>query len=241
MSQVIIFSYGASEGNPGRGGWGAIIATDVHVVERGGAEMHTTNNRMEMTAAHEALSFVLQEPEAAAVVLHTDSSYVINGVTKWLAGWKAKDWITSTKSEVLNRDLWEGLDEVIEGLGERGIKVTWKYVGGHVGIAGNERVDEIASNYAVGKQVELYSGPREAYNVDVTNIEVTRARVDEKKSSKSRSKATAYSYISTIGGVIKTHATWAECEARVKGVTSARFKKALTQEEEAEIIKQFTR
>jgi ribonuclease HI len=117
---------------------------------------------------------------------------------------------------------------------------VWEYVGGHVGIAGNERVDTIASDFALGKKVELYSGSLSSYDVDVKNINFDAAQVKTKSASKERSKAKAYSYISKVDGKVLVHKTWVECEARVKGKT-ARFKKSLSSEDEAAIIKDFSK
>jgi ribonuclease HI len=236
QKEIIIFTDGASKGNPGPGGWGAIVATNAEVKELGGREENTTNNRMELRAALEALSFASLLHDAP-VVLHTDSSYVINGVTKWSHGWKTRGWVTKEKREVLNQDLWKDLLDAAENFSNG---LAWQYVGGHVGIAGNERVDEIASDFADGKKVELYSGPFEGYGVDVKNISLDESKKKQKSASRSRSKVAAYSYISEVEGVVMTHATWRECEARVKG-KRARFKKATSAEEEAEIIKTFSK
>jgi ribonuclease HI len=133
---------------------------------------------------------------------------------------------------VLNRDLWEPLLELIDSLGA---KISWHNVGGHVGIGGNERVDEIASGYATGDAPPLYSGARGEYPIDLANIEVDASLHQKKSESRSRSKAKAYSYVSEVDGIVEVHKTWAECEARVRG-KRARFKKALTAEEEREIV-----
>ena len=260
---------GAAKGNPGRGGWGALVATPARVVELGGREDHTTNNRMELTAAIEALTcaktFLVTENLSehkntttvlartkSKIVVHTDSSYVINGITKWVRGWEAKGWITAAKQPVLNKDLWVALVAARDACATRGAEIAWQYVAGHVGIAGNERVDTIASDLAEGKPVELFDGARDAYTVDITNLSAgnptspQRSRgsagqeAKTKSASKLRSKAKAYSYISKVDGKIETHKTWGECEARVKG-KMARFKKATSPEEEHAIIAEFSR
>ena len=104
---ITIFSDGSSKGNPGPGGWGAIIASSDKVVEIGGGEKYTTNNRMELLAAISALETVENNKEE--IILNTDSSYVINGITKWVFGWQKNNWKTSTKADVVNKDLWERL------------------------------------------------------------------------------------------------------------------------------------
>jgi ribonuclease HI len=234
-SNIIIFCDGASKGNPGPGGWGAIVTNGIEVHELGGFETHTTNNRMELKAALEALTkaYMLGND---AVTAYTDSNYVINGVTKWVHGWQNNGWLTKDKKRVMNQDLWEPLLKAAEVFDTA---IVWEYVGGHVGVAGNERVDTIASDFALGKKVELYAGPISGYKVDIANINFDTALVKTKSVSKERSKAKAFSYVSKVDGKVMTHKTWAECEARVKGKT-ARFKKALSQEDEANIIKEFS-
>lgn len=233
---ILIFCDGASKGNPGPGGWGAIVVAGTHVQELGGFEEHTTNNRMELRAAVEALQEARMISNGA-VTVYTDSSYVINGITKWVKGWQRNGWLTQEKKPVLNKDLWEPLAAAVENFDE---KITWEYVGGHVGIQGNERVDSIASELALGNHVDLYVGPINGYLVDVKNINFNHSLVKAKSESKARSKLKAYSYVSVVGGVIEKHKTWAECEQRVKG-KAARFKKALSEEDEAEIVKEFSK
>jgi len=234
MQKITIFTDGASKGNPGRGGWGAVVADGEHVLELGGREDHTTNNRMELSGAVEAL---LHAPHKdASVTVYTDSKYVINGITKWVKGWEKNGWMTKEKKDVLNKDLWEKL---LDATKARSGKISWEYVGGHVGIAGNERVDEIASNFAEKIPVTLYSGPASNYTIAIENLNLDEVKQKDKSASSSRSKAKAYSYVSKVDGVILVHKTWGECEARVKGKT-ARFKKATSANEEAEIIKSFS-
>ena len=231
----IIFTDGASSGNPGPGGWGAIIADAAHVQEIGGGETHTTNNRMELTAVYEAL-VVATRLAFDSIIVYSDSSYVIQGATQWGNGWRMRGWITSTKAPVLNRDLWEPLLELLDVHGK---KISWKNVGGHVGIPGNERVDEIATSFSLQKNIELYDGLQSEYTVDVTIISADASLANKKSESRTRSKQTAYSYVSEVDGKVLTHKTWGECEARVKG-KRARFKKALSASEKAEIIKSFS-
>ena len=234
-SEIIIFCDGASKGNPGPGGWGALVATHTEVVELGGHSAHTTNNRMELAAAAEALTYA-GKFSGIHVMVHTDSSYVINGITKWVGGWKKNGWKTKDKKEVLNKELWMQLDSAVQNIAGT---ISWHYVGGHVGVAGNERVDTIASDFAEHKKVELYSGSRSAYVIDITNLGRDESLHKEKSAGKARSKAKAYSYVSKVDGKIMTHKTWGECEARVKGKT-ARYKKALSPDDEATIIKEFS-
>lgn len=136
MKEVVIYTDGGARGNPGPGGFGAVVTFGKHRKELKGAYDHTTNNRMELTAAISALEILR---EKCAVTLHSDSKYLIDAMTKgWLEGWKRKGWRKSDKKPVLNRDLWERLDRAAEGH-----RVTWKWVKGHAGNALNERCDEL--------------------------------------------------------------------------------------------------
>jgi ribonuclease HI len=133
---VEIFTDGACSGNPGPGGWGAILRWDGTERELSGGAAETTNNRMELTAAIEALRALRR---AVRVDLYTDSVYVKDGITKWIHGWKAKGWKTAAKKPVKNQDLWRALDEA---LAEH--EVTWHWVKGHAGHPENERADALA-------------------------------------------------------------------------------------------------
>ncbi|MGB0670016.1 MAG: ribonuclease HI [Rhodospirillales bacterium] len=133
---VWLFTDGACSGNPGPGGWGAILRWRGQERELSGAEAETTNNRMELMAAIQGLE-ALKRPVTVNVV--TDSTYVRDGITKWIFSWKARGWKTADKKPVKNRDLWERLDEA---LGPHG--VTWHWVKGHAGHPENERADELA-------------------------------------------------------------------------------------------------
>ncbi|MDB5239235.1 MAG: ribonuclease [Candidatus Parcubacteria bacterium] len=233
--QTTIFTDGSSRGNPGPGGWGAlVIAEDTVpcVKELGGGEADTTNNRMEIKAAIEGLR---HSDKNSKIIVNTDSSYLINGITKWVKGWKRNGWKTKTKDEVLNRDLWEELHDLAEGR-----TITWSYVGGHVGVLGNERCDHIATAFADGRELKLYDGPLAGYDLpNVLDVSRNEMKAVTKKSSSSHSRAPAHSYVSSVGGVIETHRTWAECEKRVKGARGARYKKSTSAENEASIIEEF--
>lgn len=133
---VSIYTDGACSGNPGPGGWGAILRYGDHEKELNGGEGETTNNRMEMTAVIEALK-ALKKP--CKVDLYTDSTYVKDGVTKWMDGWKAKGWKTAAKKPVKNQDLWLAMDAELARH-----SVTWHWIKGHAGHPENERADELA-------------------------------------------------------------------------------------------------
>jgi ribonuclease HI len=223
-----VFTDGSSRGNPGPGGWGTVIVAEKKVIELGGREESTTNNRMELMAAIEALKNI---PKDSEVDLYTDSSYLINGITKWVNGWKRNGWMTKLKEEVLNKDLWESLVKAKDGK-----QIQWRYLGGHSGIIGNERCDEIATSFADETMINLYKGNLEGYPIK----NILDLSFDENKvTKKSQSKAQAYSYISMVDGEIKIHKTWAECEARVKGKSNTRFRKSISKENEEQIIREF--
>lgn len=137
---VIIYTDGACSGNPGPGGWGALLIWRGVEKELSGAEAHTTNNRMEMLAAIRALQS-LKRP--MPVTLVTDSTYLKDGITKWIAGWKKNGWKTAAKKPVKNQDLWQELDAALKDH-----QVEWRWVKGHAGHPENERVDQLAQNAA---------------------------------------------------------------------------------------------
>ena len=145
MKHIEIFTDGACKGNPGPGGWGVFLRFGKHEKKLSGGEPLTTNNRMELTAAIEALN-VLKEP--CSITLHTDSTYVKDGITKWIENWKKNGWRTAAKKPVKNSDLWQDLDEAVIRH-----NISWKWVKGHNGDEGNERADELANiglnNYRV--------------------------------------------------------------------------------------------
>lgn len=144
-----IFTDGACSGNPGPGGWGAVIVGEDKYIETGGGDPKTTNNRMEMTAAVEALKLA---PGGCRVFIITDSSYTINGITKWIRGWKTRGWRKKDGNPVLNDDLWKELDRL------NGPDVRWRHVRGHRGNYLNERCDRIAVAFSAGREIELRAG-----------------------------------------------------------------------------------
>ena len=134
---IEIYTDGACRGNPGPGGWGAVLIAGRHRKEIYGGEAETTNNRMELTAAIEALNAL---KGSRSVVLHTDSKYVMQGITEWMANWKKRGWKTASRQPVKNQDLWIALDEAI---GRHDVK--WMWVKGHAGNQGNEDADALAN------------------------------------------------------------------------------------------------
>ena len=138
MSHIEIYTDGACRGNPGPGGWAALLISGEHRKEISGSEPHTTNNRMELLAAIRGIE-ALKKPGTVARV-YTDSQYVIKGISEWVAGWKQRGWKTADKKPVKNQDLWERLDQLAEQH-----EIEWHWVRGHSGVEGNERVDQLAN------------------------------------------------------------------------------------------------
>jgi ribonuclease HI len=240
--QYTIFTDGSSRGNPGKGGYGSIIIvskdnTPVYVREIGKGENMTTNNRMELSACIKAFENISdmekKYPPTEKIKVFTDSSYVVNGITKWVKGWQKNNWQTKEKKDVLNKDLWESLY-----VNTKKYNVDWQVIGGHIGIKGNERCDEIATAMADDKDIELFDGVYDKYSIkDILDMKHDEQMLSNKGESRNRSNAKAYSYVSMVKNIIKVHETWADCEKRVKGVAGAKYKKALNQEEEVALIK----
>jgi len=134
--KIVAYTDGACSGNPGPGGWGVWLRAGKHEKELCGGEKHTTNQRMELQAAIEALK-ALKKPGSITIV--TDSKYVLNGITDWIHGWKKKGWKNSKKEPVANRELWEALDAL-----NQKHNVDWQWVKGHSGDEGNDKADELA-------------------------------------------------------------------------------------------------
>jgi ribonuclease HI len=239
MNNVVIFTDGSSRGNPGPGGYAAVIVYKLkswEVKELGGKEKHTTNNRMELIAVIRALQQI--QDSKFKITVYSDSSYLVNGITRWIYGWQKNGWKTKTKEPVENQGLWKKLLNLVTIYRN----IEWKLVGGHIGVVGNERCDEIAAAFADGLKPKLYGGPLEKYSLkNILEIPVPRGQTSFKGRSdlseqKLRRRAAAYSYVSLVNGAIKTHKTWAECEARVKGKSGAKYKKVFSAAEEKEIM-----
>jgi len=133
---IIAYTDGACSGNPGPGGWGVWLLSGKHEKELCGGETHSTNQRMELQAAIEALK-ALKSP--SPITIYSDSKYVIQGITEWISGWKKRGWKNAAKKPVANQDLWEQLDALVQIH-----QVSWQWVKGHSGNEGNERADELA-------------------------------------------------------------------------------------------------
>ena len=233
---IVVFTDGAAKGNPGPGGWGVIIVTPRgHVTELGGSAAHTTNNQMELTAPIEALRRL--QPAPGPVAIYTDSTYVIRGIRDWIWAWRRRGWKTTEGTDVLNRPLWETLADLVAARPKG--DVAWHYVRGHTGIPGNERVDEIANAFALQRHPELYDGPLLRYPTAVLDLpeDTSVPQRTGGGAAGGSGKAPAYSYLSVVDGKPMRHASWPECERRVKGRSGARFKKAMSAAEEAAIVR----
>ena len=149
MDEITIYTDGGCCGNPGPGGCGVVVIADGIAKQLSGGDAHTTNNRMELTAAISALSIVKNTPSFAGrkISVHIDSQYVKNGITVWIKGWKAKGWKTADKKLVKNQDLWQLLDEL-----NCSLDVSWNWVKGHSGVEYNEICDQLCQ-----KEIKKYS------------------------------------------------------------------------------------
>lgn len=245
--EIRIVTDGACRGNPGPGGWAALIIRDGRVEEIGGYEAHTTNNRMELRAAIEGLRRVVP---GLPVQVITDSTYLLNGITKWIRGWQLRDWQTKLGTPVENRDLWEELAEL------SGKHVQWKHVYGHRGDPENERANAIAQAYAAGRQppeaapyvatspetqpvaplpAQPEEGDRQPSETSSSVTQLPETRPGRSSSLLKRIAAARRSpitYLSLVNGELCRHKTWDACKERVHGVSNARFKKCKSAEEE---------
>lgn len=233
---IVVFTDGASKGNPGPGGWGVVmVRPDGHVTELGGGSALTTNNKMELTGAIEALDHIRDVDGPVAV--YTDSTYVIQGIESWVHNWRRRGWRTATGGEVMNRDLWEALLHQVTSRPPKSI--GWHYVRGHIGIPGNERVDAIADAFAVSGGCPLYDGPLIRYTIPILDLpdDTALPTRSASKTSSGKKSGAAYSYLSVVDGTPRRHTTWADCEQRVKGRSGARFKKATSDVDQAAILR----
>jgi ribonuclease HI len=241
---ITVYTDGASRGNPGRGGWGAsIISAEGKVFELGGREAETTNNRMEMSAVRGALSFIEERKLTGDIVIHTDSAYVLNGITMWMYGWEKNNWKTKTGEPVLNQDIWQVLLALMFRL-KKTHRVELVKVKGHSGIVGNERVDTIATAYADGVPTVLFTGSEADY------VKMMGGAVKDKKAEgarpaklavrKSASSKKAFAYVSLVDGEFFSDKTWEDCKVRVTGVGGVKYKKVFSAEELSAVQKEWS-
>jgi ribonuclease HI len=234
--QVTIYTDGASRGNPGKGGWGAILMTEKEVVELAGRKDDATNNQMELEGAIQALATAVKKFKGDIVVLHSDSAYVLGGLNSWLDGWVRNNWVTVTKKPVENKLQWQKLLALRDELG-RDLQLV--KVAGHSGHDYNDRCDELAVAYALDKKIPLFKGTYTAYIGYLAEHPPVSVQKKAKSSSSSSSKK-AYSYISLVGGKVYRDTSWSACEARVKDTRGAKYKKVFSKEEETELMQDYT-
>jgi len=228
LKPYIIVSDGACSRNPGPGGWGMILVTpDDRVLEFGGNETETTNNRMEMMGFYRGLQEVykLEKKKHLSTAIHfiSDSKYVIDGASKYVANWSRKAWRTSTGSEVKNQDLWEKILKGFTELKKLRMKIAYELVKGHSGHDANERCDQIAVAFCKDEPVELFIGELSDYPVSVG----THQNVEEFKMT----------YLSYVDGVLSRHSTWDECQKATIGKSGAKYKKVTNTKEERDTLK----
>ena len=251
-NEITIYTDGSSLGNPGPAGWSAVVIEGVgdgaRVYELGGREKESTNNRMEITGALEALKFVEKRKlKGITIKMFVDSRYVINGITMWVYVWVKNNWQTKGKEPVLNKDLWEALYKVHANLKNK-YEIEWIKVDGHSGVFLNERCDKIATSFAANNTTILYTGVLKQYeklfgkikdanttpsSSPLSGGENVQHRMLHKKQNKNK---IAYSYVSFVGGKMHADKTWTECEKRVKGKSGAKYKKVFSKEEEQDLI-----
>lgn len=257
FKEIIVFTDGACSGNPGKGGWASIIAyPDGQIQELGGGLDQTTNNQMELLGPIKALRNIKEgSPD---IIVYTDSVYVIRGITQWIWGWRQKGWKNGEGLEVANKSYWQDLFDLVykkfaagkavagagaeaiaakpAGKGSPKTSVRFQFVRGHKGVPGNERCDEIAVGFTKGRWVDLYQGPLLQYPVAIYDIPEDEPLPEIK--AKVEKKA-AFSYLSYLAGTVYRHSDWGSCERRVKGQSGAKFKKAMSAEDEGKILSEW--
>jgi ribonuclease HI len=249
LKSIIVFTDGACSGNPGPGGWGAVIAfPEGYIKELGGAADATTNNEMEMLALDKAFSYLNHHDKDRSLHLtngrhqnmgtdlhiFSDSTYVIRGLTQWVWGWKNKGWKTAQGEDVKNKDLWQKLMRNLDIM-KKTRKVFFHYSRGHVGTPGNERCDEIAVGMSQKKWVSLYEGDLLNYSISIYDLP-TDTELPPMKDFGAEKKKEVFCYLSLVDGKAMKHATWSECEARVKGRSGAKFKKCSSEQEMQDLL-----
>ena len=232
--RLMAYTDGACKGNPGPGGWGAVLCWDrKSVVEMGGSCASTTNNQMELTAIAEVLAVAVAR-QPAEVEIFTDSRYAIDGATKWLSGWIRSGWVTSSGSQVLNQFQWQRISEFMANLKAQRAAVKWNHIPAHSGYAGNEQADSIASRMATGTNVELYDGSLADYPRNLFDFAAGQKSTATRP--RSSSKGSAVYYLSFVDGVLRKHQTWDSCKGSVLGKKGALYKKVRGDGEALEII-----
>jgi len=225
---IYIYTDGACSGNPGPGGWAAVIVLpENRVKELGGREVPATNNRMELTAAAKALEFV--QGRAEKIRLFTDSALLVNGMRGWIYGWMRNGWKTASGTPVSNRELWEKISGLSAGIGGN---IEWINVKGHAGFEINERCDGIAVSFSRKIMPKLYDGPAVGCGYSLLEPEPEFIQNPSSVSSRARKKpAGKFFYISVVDGKALRHDSWDKCRSAVNGVRGARYKKFVSETE----------
>jgi ribonuclease HI len=215
-----------------------LLDGDDRVREFGGGLPKGTNNQMELLAVIQGLREILQRKQQNfRIIIATDSSYVIQGATKWHIAWKKNGWVTKEGNPVLNQNLWKDMSSLLESFKKTKATLSWVHTPGHSGVPGNERVDTIASAFAAGEIPRLFSDGLEKYDLSrnqLMNFNPPAGAKIQQKTKKKKGKA--YSYLSLVGGKVERHQSWGECENRVSGQSGAKFQKAVSLEDENEIL-----
>jgi ribonuclease HI len=235
-TELRIYTDGASRGNPGPGGWAAIILAGDAAMEIAGNASRATNNQMELAAVEAVLSDGGALSWKGDVVVLSDSMYVINGMTKWAKGWERNGWITSAKTPVENKGQWQNLLNLMK---EYGSRLVLEKVKGHAGDLYNERCDELAVEAALGRNPFLFSGTIKQYKAFLEEKGYDETKKTAPTKAK-KSSAAAYSYVSMVDGIVHADKTWAACEKRVKGTRGAKYKKVFSKDEETELMQDYT-
>lgn len=236
-SELRIYTDGASRGNPGLGGWAAIILAGDYAMEIAGNAKKATNNQMELAAVEAVLSDSGALSWDGDVTVLSDSMYVINGMTKWAKGWERNGWITSAKTPVENKGQWQNLLKLMK---EYGTRLSLEKVKGHAGDLYNERCDELAVAAALEQKPVLFSGTVKEYDSFLKDHGYDSSAKASSKQQKPKSSSPAYSYVSMVGGIVHADKTWAACEKRVKGKKGAKYKKVFSKAEETELMQDYT-
>lgn len=243
-TSLAVYSDGACSGNPGPGGFGAIVLLPGrHVLELGGGESSTTNNQMELTGVIRGLQTIAAEFSIGTssydrIFIFTDSVYVIKGITQWIFGWMRSGWKNQQGEPVANKEHWLKLFAVVSELKNKKIALDWNFVRGHVGVHGNERCDQIAVAYSKGHYIDLYSGGVAGYRFDIMEFPLTEPLPEMKpRVSADPNKKSWYVVLNGTQKLVFT--TWGDCEAAVKGRSGVKFKKVSSAAEEQTVLQQW--
>jgi ribonuclease HI len=212
---------GACSGNPGPGGYGLILRSPQgQVTELGGSEANSTNNRMELLALIDGLERIAPEIEEQGVIhFVTDSSYVLNGTTKYLAAWRKRGFVTTEGKPVANQEMWERMARVLDLLKTHSVTLRSTLVPGHAAIEINERADEIAVAFRDRRPISLYVGDEKKYPVSFVLVPFGAL------------------YLSLVDGQLSRHKTWDSCKQATHGKKGAKFKKVASKNEELETLR----